>query len=121
VQEIRQVGLPKAGLAGQQGDTERTPLYPAQQFQAEPFMHLRKIHLWKIRHQQWREWPPFSYRKAIRAVRPTFSMSLIHLNSAVTEKRRGRLTQENRVSRLASLTLAQVVGNLLGNVSMSKG
>jgi hypothetical protein len=45
--------LPKPGLARQQRDTHRPPLYPAQQFQAEPLVHLSKIHLWIIRHQQY--------------------------------------------------------------------
>ena len=45
VQEIRQMRLPKAGLARQQGDADGPPLYPAQQFQAEPLMHLGKVHL----------------------------------------------------------------------------
>jgi hypothetical protein len=53
-QEVREMGLSKAGLARQKRDTERAPLYPARQFQAESFVHLRKIHLWKIHHQQWR-------------------------------------------------------------------
>ena len=35
VQEIGQMRLPEARLAGQQRDAERSPLYPAQQFQAE--------------------------------------------------------------------------------------
>jgi hypothetical protein len=52
-QEVREMGLSKAGLARQKRDTERAPLYPAQQFQAESFVHLRKIHLWKICRQQW--------------------------------------------------------------------
>jgi hypothetical protein len=47
------MGLAKAGLAAQQGHAERPPLYPAQQFQAQSFVHLGDIHLWKIRHQQW--------------------------------------------------------------------
>jgi hypothetical protein len=37
--------LAKAGLAGQQRDAKRSPLYPSQQFQAEPFMHLRNVHV----------------------------------------------------------------------------
>jgi hypothetical protein len=45
--------LPKAGLTRQERDTDRPPLYPAHQFQAEPLVHLGKVHLWKIRHQQW--------------------------------------------------------------------
>jgi hypothetical protein len=53
VQEIGEVRLAKSGLARQQRDAERAPLYPAQQFQAESLVHLRKIHLWKIRRQQW--------------------------------------------------------------------
>jgi hypothetical protein len=47
------MGLPKAGLAGQQRDAERPPLHPAQQLQPESLVHLGEIHLWKIRHQQW--------------------------------------------------------------------
>jgi hypothetical protein len=46
--------LSKPGLPGQQRDAERSPLYAAQQFQAESFVHLSKVHMWKIRHQQWR-------------------------------------------------------------------
>ena len=53
VEEVGQVRLPKAGLACQQGDAERTSLNPAQQFQAELLVHLRKIHLWKFRHEKW--------------------------------------------------------------------
>jgi hypothetical protein len=45
MQKIREMRLAKAGLAGQQGDAESPPLYPSQQFQAEPFVHLRKIHV----------------------------------------------------------------------------
>jgi hypothetical protein len=60
MQKIRQMRLPETGLAGKQRDAERPPLYPAQQFQAEPFVHLRKVHLWKICHQQRRQWSPFS-------------------------------------------------------------
>jgi hypothetical protein len=52
VQEVGQMRLAKAGLPRQQGDAERAPLYPAQQFQAETFVHLGKIHLWIICHQQ---------------------------------------------------------------------
>jgi len=47
--------LPEARLPGKQRDADCAPLYTAQQFQAEAFMHLRKVHLWKIRHQQWPE------------------------------------------------------------------
>ena len=50
--------LPKAGLARQQRDADRAPLNPAQQFQAEPLVHLGKVHLWKIRHQQWEQSVP---------------------------------------------------------------
>jgi hypothetical protein len=39
-------------LAGQQGDTQRSSLYPAQQFQAEALAHLGQVHLWKIHHQK---------------------------------------------------------------------
>jgi hypothetical protein len=53
VQEIGEVGLAKAGLTGQQRDAERAPPDPAQQFQAESLVHLRKIYLWKIHHRQW--------------------------------------------------------------------
>jgi hypothetical protein len=53
VQKVGKMRLSKAGLTRQQRDTERAPLYPAQQFQAESFVHLGEIHLWKIRHQQW--------------------------------------------------------------------
>jgi hypothetical protein len=55
VQEIGKVRLAKSGLARQQRDAERTPLDPAQQFQAESLVHLGKIHLWKIHHQQWKQ------------------------------------------------------------------
>jgi hypothetical protein len=55
MQKVGQMRLPKAGLPRQQRDAERPPLYTAQQFQAEAFMHLRKVHVWKIRHQQWVE------------------------------------------------------------------
>ncbi len=51
-QEIRKMGLPKAGLAGEQRDAECAPLDPAQQFQAESLVHLAEIHLWKVRRQQ---------------------------------------------------------------------
>jgi hypothetical protein len=55
VQEVGEMRLPEAGLAREQGDTERAPLYPAQQFQAEPFVHLSNVHLWIIRCQQWEQ------------------------------------------------------------------
>jgi hypothetical protein len=44
--------LAKPRLPRQQRHAQRSPLYPAQQFLAEPFVHLRKVHLCKIRHQQ---------------------------------------------------------------------
>ena len=53
VQKIGEMGLAQTGLTSQQRDADRPPRYPAEQFQAEAFMHLGKIHLWKIRHQQW--------------------------------------------------------------------
>jgi hypothetical protein len=53
VEEVGEVRLPEAGLAGQQGDAQSAPLNPAQQFQAEFLVHLRKIHLWKFRHEKW--------------------------------------------------------------------
>ena len=74
VQEIGEMRLAKAGLASQQGDAERSPLYPAQQLQAETFVHLGKIHLWKIRHQQWEgRLFVFLQEKSIRADWPSFS------------------------------------------------
>jgi hypothetical protein len=63
MKEIRQMRLPKAGLPGQQGDAERAPLYPAQQFQAESLVHLRNVHLWKIHHQQWARLVPVCFQK----------------------------------------------------------
>ena len=39
VQEIRQMRLPKAGLTGEQRDTEHPPLNPAQQLQSESLLH----------------------------------------------------------------------------------
>jgi hypothetical protein len=38
------MSLREACLARQQGDAEGTSLDPAKQFQAEPLMHLRKVH-----------------------------------------------------------------------------
>jgi hypothetical protein len=52
MQEIREMRLGQSGLTGQQRDTHRPPLYPSQQFQAEPFVHLSEIHLWKIRRRR---------------------------------------------------------------------
>jgi hypothetical protein len=40
-------------LAGQQRDTQRPALYSAQQLQAKALVHLRDIHVWKIRHEQY--------------------------------------------------------------------
>ncbi|MGD0631612.1 MAG: hypothetical protein ABR987_19960 [Terracidiphilus sp.] len=51
--KVGQVRLPKPGLARQQGDAHGAPLDPAQHFKPESLVHLRKVHLWKIRHQQW--------------------------------------------------------------------
>jgi len=45
--------LAKSCLSSQQRYAERAPLYPAQQFQAESLVHLSKVHLWIICHQQW--------------------------------------------------------------------
>jgi hypothetical protein len=36
--------LAKAGLPRKERNTGRSPLYPAQQFQPEAFMHLGEIH-----------------------------------------------------------------------------
>jgi hypothetical protein len=44
--------LSKSGLPRQQRYAERPPLYSAQQFQAEALVHLREVHLWKIRRRQ---------------------------------------------------------------------
>ena len=52
VQKVGEMRLRKAGLAGQQGDAERSALNPAQQFQAEALVHLSQVHLWKIHHQK---------------------------------------------------------------------
>jgi hypothetical protein len=46
------MSLSKSGLATEQRDADRPPLYSAQQLQAKAFVHLCKVHLWKIRHQQ---------------------------------------------------------------------
>jgi hypothetical protein len=51
-QEVRQMRLSQSGLPRQQRDAERPPLNPAEQFQAESLVHLREVHLWKIRHRQ---------------------------------------------------------------------
>jgi hypothetical protein len=53
MQKIRQMRFPKTSLARQQRDANRPPLYPAQQFQSKSLVHLGKIHLWIVRHQQW--------------------------------------------------------------------
>ena len=45
MQEIRKMRLPEPGLAGQQRNTKRPPIDPAQQFQAQSFMHLGKVHV----------------------------------------------------------------------------
>jgi hypothetical protein len=53
MQKVGEMGLAKAGLAGQQRDAYRPALYPPEQFQAEALVHLGKIHVWKIRHEQY--------------------------------------------------------------------
>lgn len=45
VQKAGEVGLPDAGLTRQQGDADRSPLYPAEQFQPKTFVHLGKVHV----------------------------------------------------------------------------
>jgi hypothetical protein len=40
VQKVGEVRLSEACLPGQKRDAERAPLYPAQKFQAESFVHL---------------------------------------------------------------------------------
>ncbi len=52
VEEVGEMGLAKACLARQERHAHRSPFDPAQQFLAQTLMHLSKIHLWKIRHQQ---------------------------------------------------------------------
>ena len=52
MEKIGQMRLAETGLARQQGDTEAPPLNSAEQFQPETLVHLGKIHLWIIRHQQ---------------------------------------------------------------------
>jgi hypothetical protein len=52
-QEVGDVGLAQPGLPSQERDAESPPLDPSEQFQAKSFVHLGKVHLWKIRHQQW--------------------------------------------------------------------
>ena len=53
MQKVGQMRLSEARLPGQQRDTQRPPLDPAEQFLPEPIMHLREIHLWIVRNQQW--------------------------------------------------------------------
>lgn len=48
VKKIGEMALAKARLTRQQRDAECSPLNPAQQFQPETFVHLGKVHLWKI-------------------------------------------------------------------------
>ena len=64
VQKIGNMRLSKPCLAGQQGDAHRSPLYPAQQFQAEPFVHLSEVHVWKIRHQLCGRYPRVFLQKS---------------------------------------------------------
>jgi hypothetical protein len=52
-QKIGDMRLAKARLPRQQGDAQGSPLHSSQQLYPEPFVHLREIHLWKIRHRQW--------------------------------------------------------------------
>ena len=51
-EKVRQMRLSIAGLARQKRHAESAPVYPAKQLQAEPFVHLGKVHLWKFHHQQ---------------------------------------------------------------------
>jgi len=53
-EEVGEMGLAQSGLARQKGHADRASLNPAQQFKAQPLMHLSKVHLWKIRRQPWR-------------------------------------------------------------------
>jgi len=52
VEKVGKMGLPEAGLAGKERDTQRPPLDSAEQFESKAFVHLREIHVWKICHQQ---------------------------------------------------------------------
>lgn len=52
MQEIGEVGLSKAGLAGEQRNTQCPPLDSAKQLHAKTIVHLGEIHVWKICHQQ---------------------------------------------------------------------
>jgi hypothetical protein len=76
-------------------------------------MHLRKIHLWKIRHQQSARMVPVFLTQTYQG-RSAYILRALYRN----EKRdglnaSGGLTQENKVHRLALLNLAQVVGIFL--------
>ena len=51
--KIGHVRLAKTGLARQERDAECPALNSAQQLQAEALVHLREIHVWKIRHEQY--------------------------------------------------------------------
>jgi hypothetical protein len=63
MKKIGQMRLAKPGLPGQERHAKSSPLYPAEQFQAESLMHLRNIHLWKIRHEQYSwEFPYFPWQ-----------------------------------------------------------
>jgi hypothetical protein len=52
VQKIGKMCLSKPSLATEQRNAHRPPLYSAQQLEAKAFVHLCKVHLWKICHQQ---------------------------------------------------------------------
>lgn len=56
IEEVGQVGLVESGLAGEQRHTQGAPLNSADQFHAEPFVHLGHIHVWKVNREQWRGW-----------------------------------------------------------------
>jgi hypothetical protein len=110
VEKVRQVRLPETCLASQKRDAERTPLNPAQQFQAEFLVHLQKIHLWKFRHEKWVRNESHFFKKTSRAESPLFAASACHQERACGEIAENRLTQKHPVSRLCLLNLALACG-----------
>lgn len=55
MQEVGEMRLSKAGLPCEERDAYSSSLDPPQQLEAKTFMHLGKIHLWKLHRQQWIE------------------------------------------------------------------
>jgi len=75
-------------------------------------VHLRKIHLWKIRHQQWGEASPIPLAKLSGLIGP-HCQPCSQIGKGWVGNPLRTLTQENHLPRLVLLNLALAYGNSL--------